>query len=230
MARASPQKDFTIRKSAAHDARSKLCAQIGAALRYLRAVQPSDEQIHEARKAIKRSRATLRLLRPTLSDRAYRLENATLARSMLDSRGWADLGDGLQRVYARGRKALRAARANCTTECLHEWRKQTKYLLYQLELLQPIAPHPIQEMARRAHRLSNRLGDDHDLTVLRQKAFAHQDAFRARGELDALLDAIAHRQSRLRKKAFKIGAKLYDSKPGRFRKRLDSYWTRAPEP
>src|SRR3954469_20623902 len=203
---ASPTKDFTIRKSAAHDARSKLCEQIGEALRCLGEEQPSSVQIHEARKAIKRSRATLRLLRPTLSDRAYRVENATLrdaaeplsavrdarvlveslddlvsrerlepkettgfraalegaqsdlrrdgtlgdrtfdrtraslraardriARSKLDSRGWADLADGLQRVYARGRKALRASRAECTAECLHEWRKQSKYLLYQLQ-------------------------------------------------------------------------------------------------
>src|SRR5689334_107821 len=191
MARASPQKDFTIHKSAAHDARSKLCDQIGEALRLLKAHRPSNAEIHEARKAIKRSRATLRLLRDTLSNREYRLDNATLrdaakplsivrdarvlvetlddlvarerlgpeettafravldreqrdvrrdgdgtfdrsraslhearnriARSNLDSRGWSDLGDGLQRVYARGRRALRASRAKCTTKCLHEW-------------------------------------------------------------------------------------------------------------
>ena len=71
--------------------------------------------------------------------------------------------------------------------------------------------------------------DDHDLTVLRQKAEAHKSAFRVRGELEALLDAIAHRQSRLRKMAFKIGAKLYAKKPARFRKRFERLRKRAPE-
>jgi hypothetical protein len=81
-----------------------------------------------------------------------------------------------------------------------------------------------------ATRGINPLGDDHDLTVLREKALAHKNAFRARGDLDALIDAIADRQARLRKKAFKVGAKLYTVKPARFRNRFDHYWKGAPEP
>ena len=294
--------DMPIRKTAAHEARSTLCEQIDEACRNLGGARPSDAKIHAARKAITRSRATLRLVRYALTDRIYRIENtlrdatrplsaardaqvlieslddlvtrerlepresipfrevlrqeqrglrrklaredrafqrtrATLrpardraARSKLDSRSWPDLGDGLQRVYAHGRKALRAARAERTPECLHEWRKQSKYLLHQLQLLEPIAPQRIGKIAKRAHRLSRRLRDDHDLTVLRQKALTHKSTFRARGELDALIGAIEHRQSRLRKKAFKIGAKVYDAKPGRFRTRFDRYWRRAREP
>jgi len=125
--------------------------------------------------------------------------------------------------------ALRAARTRCTPECLHEWRKQSKYLLYQMQLLDPLAPERIGKIAKRAHRLSDRLGDDHDLTVLRAKAVAHKSAFRVRGELEALLDAIAHRQSRLRKTAFKIGAKLYARKLARFHKRFEQLRKRAPE-
>src|SRR5438045_3832500 len=78
MPQASSTRDYAIRKSAAHEARSKLCEQIGEALHHLGRGQPGSAEIHEARKAIKRSRATLRLLRNTLSDHAYRLENSTL--------------------------------------------------------------------------------------------------------------------------------------------------------
>lgn len=166
-------------------------------------------------RGFRRTRTSLRAAR----DRA--------ASSKLDSRGWPDLGDGLQRIYAHGRKALRAARSQCTPERLHEWRKQSKYLLYQLQLLASISPKRIDRIAQRAHGLSNRLGDDHDLSMLRRKAVAHRSAFRAPGELDALFDAIEHRQSSLRRKAFKIGAKLYDARPARFRKRFDRYWKRA---
>jgi CHAD domain-containing protein len=295
--------DCTIHKTAAHDARAVLCAQIGEALRCLEAERDAGDRIHAARKAIKRSRATLRLLRGTLPDRTYRLENATLrdaakplsalrdaralveslddllarrylertaaasfrqaleeerrkldrdatrdggalrrtraalhrardriARSKLDSRGWPDLGDGLQHVYARGRKALRASKKKRTAKCLHEWRKQSKYLLYQLQLLRPNAPERIDELARSAHRLSNRLGDDHDLTVLRRKASEHRAAFARRRDHDALVEAIVSCQSRLRKKAFEIGAKIYESKPAHFRARFDRYWKNAREP
>jgi hypothetical protein len=46
---------------------------------------------------------------------------------------------------------------------------------------------------------------------------------------DESIAAIEDRQSHLREKAFKIGAKLYDAQPERFRTRLDRYWRRARE-
>jgi CHAD domain-containing protein len=39
---------------------------------------PSDEAVHETRKRLKRSRAALRLIRPSLGERAYRRENRAL--------------------------------------------------------------------------------------------------------------------------------------------------------
>lgn len=44
----------------------------------LSADEPSDEAVHAARKSIKKSRAALRLLRPTLGERRFRRANRTL--------------------------------------------------------------------------------------------------------------------------------------------------------
>src|SRR5262249_10302531 len=99
-----------------------------------------EREEHDLRRKVARDGQALQGTRASLRDARERI-----SRSKLDSRGWRDVGHGLQRVYAHGRKALRASRAKGTTACLHEWRKQSKYLLHQLELLQPIAPGPIDE-------------------------------------------------------------------------------------
>ncbi len=42
-------------------------------------------------------------------------------------------GSGLQRIYRTGRKAFAEARAVRTTEALHEYRKQVKYLFNAID-------------------------------------------------------------------------------------------------
>ena len=75
----------------------------------------------------------------------------------------------IEEVYATGRESLRAARQTPTSERLHEWRKDTKYLWYDLQILEPLWPGVMTEWAAQAHRLSEYLGDDHDLAVLGNK-------------------------------------------------------------
>ncbi len=247
--------DIAIRKTAAHATLSTLCEQIDEACRHLSGGHPSGTHIHDARKAIKRSRATLRLVRDALPDRTYRLANETLrdaARPLSGVRDGRALIDSLDDVVVRERlepresMSLRRALRQELRDLRRKMERDDRTFQRTLASLRaarnrvarsgldpcgwPLAPERIGKIAERAHRLSNRLGDDHDLSVLRQKAIAHKRAFRARGELDALTDGIRHRQSRLRKKAFKIGAKVYDAKPARFRCRFDRYCKRAPEP
>ncbi|HKO19425.1 MAG TPA: CHAD domain-containing protein, partial [Acidobacteriaceae bacterium] len=87
----------------------------------------------------------------------------------ISGKGWSVLGAGLKQVFSRARQALEAARATPSDTALHEWRKQTKYLRHQLMLLRPIHPHRIDALADDLHQLSDYLGDDHDLAVLRGK-------------------------------------------------------------
>jgi len=59
--------------------RAVLRAHVRAAIDALAAAdRPSDRAVHEARKRLKRARASLRLLRPLVGDETYRRENLTL--------------------------------------------------------------------------------------------------------------------------------------------------------
>jgi CHAD domain-containing protein len=50
------------------------------------------------------------------------------------------VGFGLKRVYRRGRRCYERTRVEGSGENFHEWRKQVKYLLYQISLLNPVWP------------------------------------------------------------------------------------------
>ncbi|HJS91009.1 MAG TPA: CHAD domain-containing protein [Steroidobacteraceae bacterium] len=273
-------------------------AQIAAAIEALASRSPTDQVVHDARKELKRARATLRLLRDAIGDKAYRRENQALrdaarplslirdrkvlldtlnrlvkrfqgdaelpptehlrrvlrreraatrrvalqgrkpftsSRAMLQavrqraarwrtgSADWEVLGAGLKRVYGKGRKAMAAAQSDRTPAKLHEWRKQTKYLWHQLQLLEPLWPGMIGELADQAHKLSDYLGDDHDVSVLRDKVM-ELDKTLANSERRSLVRLIDVFRTELRDKAMVLGRRLYEESPTDFEARFAQYW------
>lgn len=129
--------------------------------------------------------------------------------------GWPVFESGLKRTYRNGRKAGVVAYTEPTAENLHEWRKQAKYLWHQLQLLERLLPHHTGELADEMHALSDALGDDHDLAVLRAQA-----AELAKGldeeSASALKALIDRRRGELQAKAFKLGERLYSQRPKPF--------------
>jgi CHAD domain-containing protein len=126
--------------------------------------------------------------------------------------GSKPLDQGLERIYRKGRKAFAKARQSGTEDSLHEWRKQVKYLLNALEVLHALAQGKRAKAARRAEKLADRLGDEHDLAALSRRTRA----------LRGLQPVIERRRAKLRKRAFALGDKLYGQKAKRFVERLTS--------
>jgi CHAD domain-containing protein len=122
------------------------------------------------------------------------------------------LEPGFERIYLRGRRALKAARKDPDTESLHELRKRAKDLWHAAQVLRPAAPKAMKRLARRAHALSDVVGDDHDLAVL-QAAARERQATLAPGELALLEGLIARRRRRLQRKALAQGRRVYARKP-----------------
>jgi CHAD domain-containing protein len=248
----------------------------------------SDEAVHAARKALKKARAALRLLRPGVGEARFRAENRALRdaarclsplrdtksqlnaladlqsrhagklrplqangaldrvtsglraeqarargelqgskslqeclRLLRDSEARAQRADfahmddrplraGVRRIYRQGKKSLADAKKAGTAEALHEWRKQVKYLHDAVEALQGAEGGEAAKVAKRADKLAQRLGDDHDLAVLSQRKRAPKK----------LRKLIAARRGKLQKRAFKLGRKLYGKKPGRIAAQL----------
>ncbi len=154
---------------------------------------------------------------------------------------------GLMRLYRKGEKRRRRAAAAKRGDLhkLHEWRKRVKDLRYVAEMLRPLdneqrrrsAPKGkrarkrvararkdaawLARMARRADKLGELLGEDHDLAVLAQLIEA--DAPRARpGRKTSrtLLKLIAKQRAKLRKRALEEGALLYAPSPKQLMRRV----------
>lgn len=141
----------------------------------------------------------------------------------MNGQDWPIIGGGLERIYGSGKKKMRTAARSRDTEQLHDWRKQVKYLWHQLQILEPVWPGMLGELADQAHKLAEYLGDDHDLWVLRQKLGANAAALDAR-DRDALLALIDRRRRQLQDKACRLGQKIFQERPQRFSGRMGKYW------
>ena len=270
-------------------------AQITEALRALERRPLSDGAVHSARKSLKKARAMLRLLRPSIGDKVYRRENTALrdaarplsavrdakvllqalerldrhflnrgrppvleelcrvlhqeradmrrrllrgpeafgeqrrtlrearrraGRWRLGQAGWSVLGAGLARVYGQARRAYSRAGADQAPELLHEWRKQTKYLWHQLQVLAPLGS-AVARLTQTAHATADALGEDHDLWVLRARIATGASARSGRQRLLVLID---HRSAQLRAHALELGHRLYADPEPAFEARLHALW------
>jgi CHAD domain-containing protein len=136
--------------------------------------------------------------------------------------GWAALHDGLTREYRRGRSAFAVARSEPSAENMHAWRKRAKDLWYHLRLLRPMARDTLGGQADEAHRLSDLLGDEHDLSVLAEALRSATPEIPA--DVDAVLGLIEYRRRELRIEAFFLGQRVYAESPKAFARRMRRYW------
>lgn len=131
---------------------------------------------------------------------------------------------GLRRTYKRGRSAYAAALADPRTETLHEWRKRVKDHWHHHVVLERSWPALMKPYGDEAHALSDLLGDDHDLAVLREWAWAHPEAAGTVPGLEQLAETVGKRRAQLQREAFELGARLYAERPRDFAARLRLYW------
>ncbi|MDC0675465.1 CHAD domain-containing protein [Nannocystis sp. ncelm1] len=90
-------------------------------------------------------------------------------------RGWSILEPGLKTSYKQGRQAMRTAFADPTPAAFHAWRKRVKDLWYHTQLLHNVWKGVQSAWAEALEDLSDALGDDHDLEVLRAALATHPD-------------------------------------------------------
>ncbi len=148
---------------------------------------------------------------------------ARASRWHLPGKNWSALGSGVRSSYRNGCDALEAVKRKRTDEALHEWRKQAKYLRHQLQLLQPTWPRTLKSLAAGLHELTDLLGDDHDLAVLRAKAMSNPSLAR-RDTGPSVFARLDTQRSSLQRRALALGARLYSDKPTKFAKRLHRHW------
>lgn len=162
--------------------------------------------------------------------RAFR---ARAAAWQLSTRRDASLAeDGLRKIYRQGRRRRRrAAKASSRkrTRAMHRWRKRVKDLRYAAEMLDRAWPHEsrLAKVAKRAEKLGETLGEDHDLAVLAEWVRANGKRAGARGAARRrLLQAVAQRRRKLRRRALAEGERLYRRRTKRFFARVRRAYAR----
>ncbi len=140
----------------------------------------------------------------------------------LGAGGWAALDPGLRRSYERGRRAMREAERQPSAERMHAWRKRAKDLWYHERFLVTAGGPSITGQAKDLHRLTDLLGDHHDLGVLRQRLTGDPPDVAA--DVDGIIGLIDHRQAELEGQALGLGSRIYAEKPGAFVRRMRSAW------
>jgi|CZKU01.1.fsa_nt_gi CHAD domain-containing protein len=163
-------------------------------------------------------------------DRAFmaveEIARRALARTewKIERDGWAALEGGLRRVYRAGHRALRLAVEDPSMANLHEWRKQAKYLWHQLQLLEPAWVGCEKELGDQVHKLSQLLGEDHDLAVLRQTLSARPLTYGGHRALKGVFGAVDRQRKELERQAFALGQQFYKDSPRVFTSRVEAYW------
>jgi CHAD domain-containing protein len=186
-----------------------------------------ERAFREIREQLERPRDEKRgeLIASTLGTRAVGELGAVRLRVenwKLTATGWKAIEDGLRRSYRDGRRAFAGARSDRSIERWHEWRKRAKDLWYQQRLLAPVAGPTVAGQAKDAHLLSDLLGDEHDLGVLRETLARGQA--QAPVDVDAVVRLIDHHRDELQAQALCVGARVYAEKPKAFIRRMRRIW------
>jgi CHAD domain-containing protein len=115
------------------------------------------------------------------------------------------------RAVKKARKSYFKALGSLQAEHMHEWRKQSKYLLNQFEFLRQNKPK-IQKQKKTLAKLSEQLGEVQDIELL--KEYLEAQPHNLPSEFKSLLRrAIEKREKNVHKSAFALGEKLFSADP-----------------
>jgi CHAD domain-containing protein len=168
---------------------------------------------------LRNSPKTIRTVKRRLKDGEKRVRKRNLG-----CKDWRKLASGIVRAYDSGRRAMRAALRQPTTEHLHECRKQAKCLWHQLQFLEGVWPAGMETIGASAQRLADLLGDDHDLAMLSQAAAADAPDCGTR-ETALLVSILSRHRADMQQEALDLGRVLYRSKPETIRQFVKSnHW------
>ena len=162
---------------------------------------------------------SLTIVKQELKDAKKRIE-----RWKIKPDRWSAIDESFKQVYKRGYRDLSEAMSQPSVENLHEWRKRVKYLRYQLQIISPIWLELIDRWVDLTKNLTDYLGEDHDLAVLKEYISSQPERFDREHNLELLISLCDYRRQQLQSAAFLLGRKIYVEKPQRFSDRFGDYW------
>jgi CHAD domain-containing protein len=147
-----------------------------------------------------------------------------VAKWRLKSEGFAAIAPGLEETYRAGRRALAAARKDGSAEKLHQLRKRVKDHWYHVRLLEGLWAEMMDAYEKSLKDLEDWLGEDHNLTVLRDKIAVEPGFYGKQPDVALAFDLISRCQKELREKALPLAERIYEEKPREFTRRIKRLW------
>ena len=120
------------------------------------------------------------------------------------------LKQGLTDTFNSGKTAMQNAINDPSVENLHEWRKQVKYLMYQLHTINQIAKGLPDKLYTDLDVLSDLLGDDHDYAELVNELQNHMEVLQYDEYLEKLKEIIESVRLTKQKDAWPLGKIIYN--------------------
>lgn len=134
--------------------------------------------------------------------------------------GFLTLGEGINKIYSKGKYFLNLTYSQTDSEIFHEWRKNVKYLWHLLQIVQPINYRVIKKLTVHFKQLSDFIGDEHDLYEL--KLLLNSKNL----DSEKIINMINIKQFELRKEAWKLGETLYSKSSNNFIEELTGYYNK----
>ncbi|NMM49526.1 CHAD domain-containing protein [Marinigracilibium pacificum] len=129
---------------------------------------------------------------------------------------------GLSKVYEKGQKIEKQINIEPSPSLLHEWRKQVKYHAGHLQIIFPLWPELFSAFINEYYRLSNYLGEDRDLYLLKKSIENNPDSISSESESELINALIDFNNSKLQSSALTLGRKLYSISTNEYIKFLGS--------
>jgi CHAD domain-containing protein len=147
----------------------------------------------------------------------------------LEDLGFDTLSSQIVAVYKRGRRDAKRAQDRSGDEDFHNLRKRAKQHWYHLKLFEEFWDRDMKQRAGEVRDLESCLGDEHNLTILRERIAADVETTRDRRHAQHFIAWLDDRAQALRKRALEIGRPLYAAKPREFGDKLTKLYA-EPRP
>lgn len=151
----------------------------------------------------------------------------SLTKLKLEPDGFDCIEAGLALGMKQARRTMAAAFDEGTSEAFHEWRKTVQRHWRHMQLLSRAWPSMFEARVELARQLSQVLGPEHDLTILKAYVDKLPEGTLSAAQLQALEVLISRRQDDLRASARHMGEILLAEKPKPFAHRLATIWRSA---
>lgn len=128
------------------------------------------------------------------------------------------------KVHSDTIKRMKQAEKEGSNEAYHNWRKQVKYLMFQMMILKNAWPLFFEAYIDELNKLQKLLGSLHDLNILNNYVVEGDLLTLDKKQKEILLNYIYPRRASLKKQVHTIGKQLFAESSPAFSKRLLGIW------